>query len=468
MKLPFTALLASLLLTSTTWAGVRETGADDFRITNFGPAGDLFAFAARQDMAYNSTDNEFFIIFLGRRPGPMVSMDEFEVYGQRLTTSGANIGDPILLTSVDGLGSAGGAPQNRRVVYDPGANGYILVYDAQDTSLGATSVDIYGRLIAASGQPVGPTFVVDSASTSDNRPDVAVNTVDNEFLVVWERDTGVDSQRSISARRFNGANAAALGETFRIDTVNRFKGNPTVAYNGDDNQYLVAWTNNSFAPQVQVLAADGTGQLAQEQDYATPGFFTSRSEIVYNPDLGEYLIVFAQSDPNEGMVSESYEMFGRRISAGGNPLGPGKFKVSYSDFVDRFLRAGTNLDCGPGGQCLEAGRPGLTYSSDNRSYVVVWSGSVSVGGDGDREVFVRVLPAGADPAPEADQIQISDMGSNSTQFIALLPSVVASADGVLAVWWGDDNANGGVDDEFEVWGQNLSLSLFADGFESAP
>ncbi len=461
----FLQALTLLLLSGQSISGVEEVGADDFRVTNFGPANDTFAFAARQDMAYNSADNEYFVIFLGRRPEAPTSFDEFEVYGLRLTSSGATIGDPILLTSVDGIGSAGGAPQNRRVVYDPNRNGYVLVYDAQDSEFGASSIDVYGRLITASGQPLGPTFVIDSAAGVDARPDVAVSTVSDEFLVVWERGDAVTGDRTIQARRFDASNAQPVGGAMRVDTIDQFKGNPTVAYNRDDNQYLVAWTNNTFSPRLQVLTADGTAQLAQEVEYATPGFFTSRSEIVYNPDLGEYFIAFAQSDPAEGMVAESYEMFGRRISAGGNPLGAGKFRISVSDFVDRFLRSGTNVDCGPGGQCLEAGRPGLAYVAAEQSYVVAWSGTVDLGGDGDREVIVRALKAGVDPTPGADQTQISNMGSDDTNFGGFLPSIAASPQGVLALWWGDDNANGGIDNKFELWGQNLLLNVFANGFE---
>ncbi|MFK7957684.1 MAG: hypothetical protein AB8B96_16410 [Lysobacterales bacterium] len=140
-----------LLLAGQSMAGVVETGPDDFRLTNFGPAADTFAFAARQDMVYNSVDDEYFVIFLGRRPQEPTSFDEIEVYGLRLTTGGTPIGEPTLLTAVDGTGSAGGAPQNRQIVYDPNRNGYVLVYNAQDSEFGATSTDIYGQLISASG-----------------------------------------------------------------------------------------------------------------------------------------------------------------------------------------------------------------------------------------------------------------------------------------------------------------------------
>ncbi|MFK7957685.1 MAG: hypothetical protein AB8B96_16415 [Lysobacterales bacterium] len=294
---------------------------------------------------------------------------------------------------------------------------------------------------------------------------MALSTVDDEFLVVWARIGAANTDRTIRARRFDASNAQPVGDSFRVDTIDQVKANPTVAYNSDDNQYLVAWSNNTLPPRFQVLSAEGTAQLVQEVEFATAGFYTSRSQIVYNPDLGEYFIAFAQSDPAEGMVAESYEMFGRRISAGGSPLGASKFKISVSDFVDRFLRAGTNIDCGPGGQCLEAGRPGLAYVAAEQSYVVTWSGTVDVRRDGDREVLVRALKAGVNPAPGADQTQISNMGGDDINFNGLLPSIAASPQGILALWWGDDNANGGIDNKFELWGQNLTLSVFASSFE---
>ncbi|MEM7704258.1 MAG: hypothetical protein AAF358_01825 [Pseudomonadota bacterium] len=466
MSVRTTALLFAALLTSFSAAAqLRETGADDFRITNFGPADDTFAFAARQTMVYNPQNDEFYVVFLGRRPEAPVASDEIEMYGLRLDRLGSPIGDPVLLTSVDGTGSAGGSPQERRLAYDPIRNGYIVVYNAQDSEFSAASVDIYGRLIGADGQPVGPVFVVDDNVTNDVRPDIAFNSQDGEFLVVWTRITDGVFNRTTEARRFNATDGAPIGDAFRVDSIDGFKLNSTVAYNDVDNEYLVIWANNTESPRYQILSSDGTPQLTPERAYATPGFFTARSEIAFNPDLSEYLIVFAHSDPAEGVVQESYEMFGRRVDAAGNALGAGKFRISFSAFVDSFTRSGVNVDCQPGGQCLEAGRPGLIYSSGEGAYFVTWSGNLRVQNDPDREVYLRVLRAGADPAPGADQAQISNMGGDNINFIGLLPTVAASTAGVLVTWWGDDNVNGGIDNKFELWGQRLLLLLFNDGFE---
>ncbi|MEM6936084.1 MAG: hypothetical protein AAF552_06480 [Pseudomonadota bacterium] len=466
MSVRTTALLFAALLTSFSAAAqLRETGADDFRITNFGPADDTFAFAARQTMVYNPQNDEFYVVFLGRRPEAPVASDEIEMYGLRLDRLGSPIGDPVLLTSVDGIGAAGDSPQERRLAYDPNRNGYVVVYSAQDSEFGSSSVDIYGRLIGANGQPVGPAFVVDDNATGDFRPDIAFNSQDGEFLVVWTRVVDGVFNRTIQARRFDAVDGAPIGEVFRVDSIDGFKTNPTVVYNNVDNEYLVAWANNTEAPRFRILSADGTPQITPERAYATPGFFTARSEIVFNPDLGEYLIVFGHSDPAEGVVQESYEMFGRRIDSAGNALGAGKFRISFSAFVDSFTRAGANVDCQPGGQCLETARPGVFYSSGERAYFVAWSGNLRVQNDPDREVFLRVLRAGADPAPGADQLQISNMGSDNINFLGLLPNVAASSAGLLVTWWGDDNANGGIDNKFELWGQRLLPQLFADGFE---
>ncbi len=468
MSAKTTALfIAGLLTCFSATAQLRETGADDFRITNFGPADDTFAFAARQTMVYNPQNDEYFLVFLGRRPEPPVASEEIEMYGLRLDRFGSPIGDPVLLTSVDGIGAAGGTPQERRLAYDPIRNGYVVVYTAQDSEFGASSVDVYGRLIDSSGQPIGPVFVVDDGATSDIRPDIAFNSQDGEFLVVWARVTEGVFNRTIQARRFNAATGMPIGEAFRVDSIDGSKVNATVAYNDVDNEYLVTWGNNTESPRYQILSANGTPQLTPERAYATPGFFTARSEIAFNPDLGEYLIVFAHSDPAEGVVQESYEMFGRRIDSAGNALGTGKFRISFSAFVDSFSRSGVNIDCQPGGQCLEAGRPGLFYSSGEGAYFVSWSGNLRVQNDPDREVYLRVIRAGADPAPGADQVQISNMGGDNTSFSGLLPTVAASSAGVLVTWWGDDNANGGIDNKFELWGQRLLPLLFANGFETS-
>jgi hypothetical protein len=70
-----------------------EVGTNDFRISDMGPNGDANYRAFSPSVAFNSTNNEFLVVWYGDdNTGPLVN-DELEIFGQRIAgASGAEIG----------------------------------------------------------------------------------------------------------------------------------------------------------------------------------------------------------------------------------------------------------------------------------------------------------------------------------------------------------------------------------------
>lgn len=84
--------------------------------------------------------------------------------------------------------------------------GFVVVWE-NDATLAGTGVDavdnIVGQQVSASGAPVGPQFIVNSALTSDHRqPDVASDRHGN-FVVVWYASDG--DGRGVFERRYAAA-----------------------------------------------------------------------------------------------------------------------------------------------------------------------------------------------------------------------------------------------------------------------
>jgi hypothetical protein len=466
MTLP-QALAAALVGLLAIPASGLETGPNDFRVTQFGTDGDLGSRAIRQEMAYNTVDNQVLTVFFGTTDtDSRVAPQELELWSLALSAIGTPLGPPTLITAVNGLGNNSNGHVllgARGLEFDPNRRGYVVVYDAVDSSFGSDSFGIYARLLDTSGQPSGAVIAVTSNATVDTRPQVAINALDNEFLVVWTRITE-SINRQIRGRRFDATTGAALAADFRIDAVDGFKTDASIAFDSENNQYLVAWRNNVEAPEFQLLNSDGSTKLPSPRVFASPGYHTTRPQVVYNPDDDEFLIAFNQSDPARGIVQESYEMFGRRIDSTGNPLGPDKFRISHSDFVPTFGRRGVNIDCTGADFCLNTARPSITYSSIDKSYAASWSANRNNNGTGEFECFVRIFDGGADATNEPEQFEISNMGGESPLQGGLFASIIAKPGGYLTLWWGDDTRNGGVDDEFEIWGQNLLTDLI---FESS-
>ncbi len=120
--------------------------------------------------------------------------------------------------------------------------------------------EIFGqRIDAATGAAVGANdFRISDMgddgdpSFSAGTPAVAYNSVDNQYLVVWNGDTNsylfVDEEYEIFGQRIDAATGAEIGTNdFRISGMggtgdpNFDAHSPAAAYNGSDDEYLVVW-----------------------------------------------------------------------------------------------------------------------------------------------------------------------------------------------------------------------------------
>jgi hypothetical protein len=107
----------------------------------------------------------------------------------------------------------------------------------------ASEDDIYARLYDPNGTPRGEPFVVNTIRAGAQQwPQVSLNEA-NEFVVVWEHDTGDLNATEIAARYFD-PNGVPVGEQFQLNTytldAQRY---PDVAMAGPGS-YLAVWESN--------------------------------------------------------------------------------------------------------------------------------------------------------------------------------------------------------------------------------
>lgn len=115
----------------------------------------------------------------------------------------------------------------------------------------------------------------------------------------------------------------------------------------------------------------------------------------------------------------------------------------------------------------------VAYNAAHNGFVVVWRGDHDGGGlsDNELEIFGELLGANGATIGPGD-VRLSDMGgTGDNPFAAGWPSVVYGngPDELLVIWTGDDDVDGLVDDESEIFGQRLTgdpTRVFLDGFES--
>jgi hypothetical protein len=364
---------------ATTGAGIG--GA--FRISRMGPDGNTNYFGARCDVAYNPTDNEYLVVWDGDDDTATLVDDDFEIFGQRIDATGAEVGpDDFRISHLGTDGdTASGWASSPAVAYNLTNHEYLVVwYGCDDTApLVPGEYEIFGQRVGVAGDLVGaPSFRISDVGPDGSSqfragfPDVAYNSNDNEYLVVWIADDSIGNENDIYGQRIDGVTGAELGTNdFRISDMgsdgdtNYFGVYPAVAYDPNNNRYLVVWYgDDNVDPLVdqewevfgQLL--DGfTGEEIGANDFriSDMGSDGDVSRRAYLPDLafdslsGEYLVVWCGDDA----VDNENEVYGQRVTADGAQIGTNDFRISdmgpdgdtgYGvDNVRVAFRVGTNF-----------------------------------------------------------------------------------------------------------------------------
>lgn len=185
--------------------------------------------------------------------------------------------------------------------------------------------DIYAQRVAWNGRLLGPWFPVVAGSGADRRyPDVVYNPTQKQYLVVWEEDAGAPSR--IWGQRLSEI-GQHLGPVIPISTPGlKTCTRPAVAYAVVADRYLVVWQRHVLGSvsddiEGQVLstagAPVGSGVLVAT---GTSAISHEHPDVAYNRSRNEYLVAWQR-------YSTDYDVYGRRVTGSGTPLGAGAFPI---------------------------------------------------------------------------------------------------------------------------------------------
>ncbi len=124
-----------------------QVGTNDFRISDMGPDGNAAYDATRPAVAYNSTDNEWLVVWEGDDPGALAD-DEYEIFGQQLSATGSQVGTDLRLSDMGPDGNAAYDAFKPAVAHNgSAASEYLVVwYGDDDTApLVDDEYEIYGQ-----------------------------------------------------------------------------------------------------------------------------------------------------------------------------------------------------------------------------------------------------------------------------------------------------------------------------------
>ncbi len=408
------------------------------------------------DIAYDSLADQYLVVW-----EQVISTSNYDIKGQLLNNALSRMGGAIAISS------AANYQVLPRVAFGKTGNHYCVVW--QDDRSG-TSWDLYGQMVTALGG-LGTALNIYSAALDDGNPAIAARDDSDEFLVVYGTDRSTITGSAyfyVRASAITGAgtvgasfvvrvganlrwsfdvaqragtaeylvtwtdlyfgvgdimgqravsNRTLAGNLMMICPVRKGQETPSIAYNSQDNQYLVAWgdfrSGVDYDVYGRLLDATG-GLLGIEIPIATDGQLNLYPSVAYNPQRREYLVAWTTI---RDLNNRGFDIYFQRLSAAGALLGgpvlvssatgdhnEGYVRAAYNDATGEYALtwhivigstwdvtmrrvsgAGTLLDSpvrltAPGNQ----ERPHITFNQQQNEYLVIWqenSGSDGLGGE---------------------------------------------------------------------------------------
>lgn len=453
-------------------ADVQAVTALQDQISQTGPANNTDTDAQSAAIAWNATDREYLVVWLGDAEAP----DFYEIWGQIIDEQGANVGLPLQISTMNDDDSAVAFYGLPDVAWTSVSNQYLVVW-SDDNGATNNEYEIWGRVLNNAGAEVTAELQLSQMGPASDPayqgilPAVAYNATNNQYLVTW---TGESTASGLVDNEFEiwgqlvAANGAEVGSDFRIstmggtgDTLYRAQA-PDVAWNNTNNQYLVVWYGDTTGGGFANEELEIWGQLVSGAGAEVGGDFRISSmggtgdanddalnpAVAYNSRQNEFVVVWEGDEAGTGgLVDNEFEIWGQRVSAAGTSLGS-------RGLVSRMNATGFAN--------LSALRPAVTYNARDDRYLVVFEADTATGGlaDDEFEIWFQHLAADLSQIGSNTRLSYTDV-DNDPAFDALAPAVAwnSVSNQYQAVWEADTSVGGQVDGAFEIYGMRVEDAL---------
>ena len=242
------------------------------------------------------------------------------------------------------------------VAYNSQRNYYLVVW----TNDRPGNDDIQAQKLAANGSPIGGPFYISAGKDHDRwKPDIAYNSMNDQYLVVWEDfdNASLVTGNSIRARVVTGT-----GEVQgKSDIIIRAKSSldtpsdPAVAYASVTNRYLVVWhevshvgtpTHRIFG---QFINPQG-GLIGGVKEIGKSTQLMSPPDVAYSARDNRFMVAWQQFNP----TTKNYDVKGQRVSGDGDLWGP----------------LGTYMDSGSA--CEGPVVAAMPNDASDKTYIIAW------------------------------------------------------------------------------------------------
>ncbi len=352
-----------------------ELGTNDFPVSSTSSAGDADYDALHPAVVYNSTENEYFVVWSADTDAGGLVDDEYEIFAQRLNAeTGAPVGSVIRISDMGPEGSANFDADYPAVAWDSNLNRYLVVWHGDDDAGGLIDddIEVFGQLVDASdGNRVGSNFQISrTGGTSDpafeifykaQYPSVAYDSSTQQYLVAYWSDD--NSTVTVSNEEFEvfgrfiqpdgsrvGSDDTRIGAMGIFNLMLDYVGHPAVISNPDAGEFLVVWSGfhdtgsgvsgttfsgyDIFGQRIRGSSRLATGaddfRISDMGGDGSDPFSAITPAGVYYPFSGEYLIYWSSDDNTQDVVNGEFEIFMQRLAASdGAEVGENDLRVSF-------------------------------------------------------------------------------------------------------------------------------------------
>ena len=312
-------------------------------------------------------------------------------------------------------------------------------------------LDVFARLLAPDGTPVGDVFTVNTTTVGmQGMSSVAVDG-DGGFIITWMGENTENGTLDVYARRFDAA-GSPVGDEFVVANTDGDEGHVDVAMNAMGD-FVITWTTGDETAGVMGVVAQafdpaGTpigSPFAVEGDALVSCFASS----VSMNDAGGFVVTW--------MTGGYFDLFDFTMTGDpDNPDGPDGPPEPPAVWVQALGVGGTPMgdaiDVDPANPSLGPADVGL---AGDGSFVVVWETPAAAEGDPDDPDFddshIVAHRFGADGASLGETLLVSPGAPGFN----LDPSIAIDSSGAFVVVW-----VGSFVDEFDVEHEHVFLRDF--------
>ncbi|TKJ32237.1 hypothetical protein CEE39_05955 [bacterium (candidate division B38) B3_B38] len=248
------------------------------------------------DVAYNSSYNKWLVVWQEFYATPYPG--DWDVKSMGIASDGTlgTVNSVIVLVYSN--------QQYPRVAYNSTQHNFCVVWE-DDKDAATLDWEVYSRIVDSNGKPTSASNPLVGYAKDQLNPAIAYLASVSGYLVAWEDDwLEASSGRNISCKRVDKNGLPLTTNSPWVVTANGDQFGPEVAANTFNNNFLVVWGDNRYVTHYDIYgqlmsSADTPAQVGSEIDICTDYADQGWPAVCYSPIYNRYLVAWSdwRNDP---------------------------------------------------------------------------------------------------------------------------------------------------------------------------